>query len=67
MTKAYEQAADTPPPLLVEIADGIAQVTLNRPDRGNSISPAMMKALEEAWGDLERNRDVRVVLLTAAG
>ena len=67
MTKAYEQAADAPPPLLIAIADGIAEVTLNRPDRGNSISPAMMKALEETWDALQRDREVRVVLLTAAG
>lgn len=67
MTKAYEQAEDSPPPLLVAITGGIAEVTLNRPDRGNSISPAMMKALEETWGKLEPDRDVRVVLLTAAG
>jgi len=53
--------------LLVEIEDGIATLTLNRPERGNALDPALLEALTGVWPDLEAAADVRVVILTGAG
>jgi enoyl-CoA hydratase/carnithine racemase len=36
-------------PLTIEMENQVAILTLNRPERGNAISPDMMLALEEAW------------------
>jgi len=50
--------------LLVEVAGGIARITLNRPDRLNSFTAAMHEELRQALDDLG---DARVVVLTGAG
>lgn len=57
--------ADTP--LTFAIEDQVAVVTLNRPDRGNSINPDMIVALEQAWARAEADPDIRVVIITGAG
>lgn len=46
---------------------GIATITLNRPDRLNAISPTMLDALSAALVEADRDREVRVVVLTGAG
>jgi enoyl-CoA hydratase/carnithine racemase len=46
---------------------GIATITLNRPDRLNAISPTLLDALSEALLEADRDRDVRVIVLTGAG
>ena len=46
------------------VADGIARITLNRPDRLNSFTRAMHGELREALDDLG---DARVVVITGAG
>jgi 2-(1,2-epoxy-1,2-dihydrophenyl)acetyl-CoA isomerase len=51
----------------LEIADGFAAVTLNRPDRLNSFNPDMHRQLRDALTEIERRADVRAVLLTGAG
>ncbi len=53
--------------ILFEIQDTIATVTLNRPDKLNAISLAMLDQIEAAVAALEKDRAVRVVLITAAG
>ena len=45
----------------------IATVTLNRPEKLNSITPEMLSALESFVSELDRNTDVRAVLVTGAG
>lgn len=54
-------------PVVSTIADGIATLTLNRPDKANCLSEAMMDALENALKDAEANADVRVIVLAARG
>jgi len=54
-------------PLTFEMEGQVAILTLNRPGRGNSISPDMMLALEEAWGRVNRDDAIRVVIMTGAG
>jgi enoyl-CoA hydratase/carnithine racemase len=53
--------------ILTTISDGIASVTLNRPDRRNAMNAAMLNGLRAAFDDLEARRDVRVVLVRGAG
>ena len=53
--------------LLVEKCEGIAYVTMNRPEKRNAFSPEMMVRLCDAWDDLSEDNDIRVVLLTGAG
>lgn len=53
--------------VLFEKRDGIAYVTLNRPEKRNAFSPEMIVRLVDVWADVEQDPDVRVVLLTGAG
>ncbi len=53
--------------LLYEVSDGIATITLNRPDRLNAISGPMLESLSRALRDADQDRDVRVIVLTGAG
>jgi 2-(1,2-epoxy-1,2-dihydrophenyl)acetyl-CoA isomerase len=55
------------PPLVVEHADGVATVTLNRPRSMNSLSESLKEALVAAVDDLARDDAVRAVVLTGAG
>jgi 2-(1,2-epoxy-1,2-dihydrophenyl)acetyl-CoA isomerase len=52
---------------LVVIEDGVARVTINRPERRNAISREMIYGLMGTVNDLSRNREVRAVVLTGAG
>jgi enoyl-CoA hydratase len=47
--------------------DGVAQITLNRPDKLNAMTAQMVEMLHETLSEVGRNRDVRVVVLTGAG
>ncbi|WP_439817170.1 enoyl-CoA hydratase-related protein [Zavarzinia sp. CC-PAN008] len=53
--------------LLVERDGPLAIVTLNRPDRLNAMSGAMMKDLPAAFDALMADAEVRAILLTGAG
>lgn len=48
-------------------APGVVQITLNRPDRFNSMTVAMFDELESVAQTLSDDREVRVVILTGAG
>jgi enoyl-CoA hydratase len=52
---------------LVEVRNGIATVTFNRPEWLNAIDSRAHYELEELWIDIARDRDIRVVILTGAG
>src|ERR1700755_2204421 len=53
--------------LLESPADGVIQVTLNRPDRLNAMTVTMFDELESVARAVGDDRDVRVVILTGAG
>ena len=53
--------------LLHDVADGIAAVTLNRPEKRNALDAATVEALRQAFARAEADPDVRVVLLRGAG
>jgi enoyl-CoA hydratase/carnithine racemase len=59
--------ADTAKEVLYEAADGVATITLNRPERLNTISGPMLARLSELLLRANGDRDVRVVILTATG
>lgn len=52
--------------VLVEVSEGVATITLNRPDRRNAINSALGDGLARAVGDCEANDDVSVMILTGA-
>lgn len=54
--------------LLYEVRDRVAVVTLNRPDRMNTLGSTMKPDLARAFFELARNNDqVRAVLITGSG
>lgn len=53
--------------LLRQDADGIATLTLNRPQARNPLSEAMLAALSETFAAIAADRSVRAVILAAAG
>lgn len=53
--------------LIEVIEDGIATVTMNRPEARNAFTAEMMAGLSESFTRLAADRSVRVVVLTGAG
>jgi enoyl-CoA hydratase len=53
--------------LLYQVTDGVAQVTLNRPDKLNALNGTVIAELGEAIAHIEGDPGVRGVLLTGAG
>ncbi len=53
--------------VLREVADGVATLTLNHPQRRNALSRAMLGALKDALDAVARDAAVRAVLLRANG
>lgn len=53
--------------ILVEVDRGVATLTLNRPDRLNAVNFTMDMEFREAIWALERDEDVRVIVITGAG
>jgi enoyl-CoA hydratase/carnithine racemase len=51
----------------VEMADGVAEVTLNRPDKLNALDPAMFEAIIAGGESLSRMAGLRAVVLAGAG
>src|SRR5262245_16871303 len=54
-------------PILTEVREGYRVVTLNRPDRLNSFTADMHRALLVALQDAEADKSCRAILLTGAG
>lgn len=53
--------------VLVEVAEGVARVTLNRPEVRNALNEAMLRELEAALRRLEDDPDARAIVLRGAG
>ena len=54
-------------PILFEINDGVALITLNRPDKLNALNYALIDRLMAALDTIEAEAAVRAVILTGAG
>ena len=50
-----------------ELADGVLQITLNRPERLNAWTPTMVRELHEAFDQADTDDEVRAVIVTGAG
>jgi enoyl-CoA hydratase/carnithine racemase len=48
-------------------ADGIAVVTLNRPERGNALAPGMQRVFRAIWSEVRDDPEIRVAVVAAAG
>ena len=53
--------------LLAHIEDGVATLTMNRPERRNALSGEMLDGLALALREAETRADIRCVVLTGAG
>jgi enoyl-CoA hydratase/carnithine racemase len=53
--------------LLIEKRDGVAVVTVNRPDKLNALDDRTMSELDAAFADLGADATVRGVMITGAG
>src|SRR5262245_49069760 len=52
--------------VLIEVSDGVAVVTMNRPDARNALNPALTAALPEAIAKCDDRDDVSAIVLTGA-
>jgi 2-(1,2-epoxy-1,2-dihydrophenyl)acetyl-CoA isomerase len=53
--------------ILLDIASGVATITLNRPDKLNSFTGEMHADLKQAMQIIQADRSVRVLMITGAG
>ena len=53
--------------VLYEIKEGIAYITMNRPEKLNAIDPPMRQLLWDAFQDVKNNPEVRCAIVTGAG
>ncbi len=55
------------PEVMYAVSDHIATITLNAPERMNTISGSMLDELSQRLLDADRDREVRCIVLTGAG
>ena len=53
--------------VLVDVADGIMTITLNRPEARNAANKALAEGVVAALDELDSNDKIRVAVLTGAG
>jgi enoyl-CoA hydratase len=53
--------------LLFDLADGIATITINRPDKLNALNATVIAELDDAAARVAREPDIRAALLTGTG
>ncbi len=53
--------------VLVDVVDGIAWVTFNRPEKRNAMNPTLNREMADVLLTLELDRDAKVLVLTGAG
>jgi crotonobetainyl-CoA hydratase len=53
--------------VLFSVQDHVARVAIDRPERHNAVDEATETALIQIWERIEKDRDIRVVVLTGAG
>lgn len=64
MKMSYENRWET---VDVKVEEGIAWVTLNRPEKKNAMSPTLNREMIDVLETLELDQDTRVLVLTGAG
>ena len=53
--------------ILLEINESIARITLNRPEKRNALSLALMQEVTGCMKEIGNSKDIRAVILTATG
>ena len=53
--------------ILTERLDGVALITLNRPEKLNALSFGLMREVDEALNGFEADDAIKAVILTGAG
>ena len=61
------KTAGTYTDILYEKAEGIAKITINRPEVRNAFRPLTVKEMRQALDDARNDADIGVVILTGAG
>ena len=56
-----------PEAVLTDVSDGVAVITINRPEARNAVNGAVAQGLAAAIDELDGRADVRVLILTGAG
>lgn len=56
-----------PAPILYTVDNGVATITLNRPEAMNAYSSALGQGLEDAYREADADADVRAVIVTGQG
>ena len=54
-------------PVLTDVADGIAVITINRPEARNAVNGAVARGIAAAIEEFDSRKDVSVLILTGAG
>ena len=53
--------------MICETGEGIGRITLNRPERGNGLTPQLIRELAETVEHLDLDPEVRVIVLAGNG
>jgi enoyl-CoA hydratase len=64
--KTESMSAEADQTVLFSVADGVATVILNRPERRNALSMAANRRLFRLWSDIDADVSIRAVILTSA-
>ena len=67
MSLPHWEVAKTYTDILYHKADGIAKVTINRPEKRNAFRPQTVSEMLDAFNDAREDTSIGVVLLTGAG
>ena len=54
-------------PVLYSVADAVARITLNRPEKKNALNPALIAGIKDGLREAARDDRVRVAVITGAG
>ena len=55
------------PAVLTDVSDGVAVITINRPEARNAVNGEVARGIAEAVDTADASRDVQVLILTGAG
>jgi enoyl-CoA hydratase len=55
------------PAVVTDVSDGVAVITINRPEARNAINSEVARGIAEAVDQLDASKDVQVLILTGAG
>lgn len=53
--------------VLTEVSDGVAVITINRPEARNAVNGAVARGIAQAVEELDASKDIQVLILTGAG